>query len=131
MSLINGLHHAALRCCGKAEMDSVIEFYCDVLGMKHLRSWGEGDQAGSMLDTGNGVIELFANAEPGRRPGQVDHIALATDKVDECVDACIKEGLTVTMLPTDIVVPSEIPYALRIAFVRGKAGEIIEFFHEK
>lgn len=25
-----------------------------------------------MLDTGNGVIELFANAEPGRRPGQVD-----------------------------------------------------------
>ena len=34
MSLIKGLHHAALRCCGKAEMDSVIEFYCRVLGMK-------------------------------------------------------------------------------------------------
>ena len=29
-------------------------------------------EAGAMLDTGNGVIELFANAEPGRRPGQVD-----------------------------------------------------------
>ena len=27
MSLIKGLHHAALRCCGKAVMDSVIEFY--------------------------------------------------------------------------------------------------------
>ena len=37
MSLIKGLHHAALRCCGKAEMDSVIEFYCRVLGMKRLR----------------------------------------------------------------------------------------------
>lgn len=131
MCLINGLHHAALRCCGKAEMDSVIEFYCDVLGMKHLRSWGEGDQAGSMLDTGNGVIELFANAEPGRRPGQVDHIALATDKVDECMAACAREGLKVIMAPQDIVVPCERPYPLRIAFVEGKAGEIIEFFDEK
>ena len=46
MSLIKGLHHAALRCCGKAEMDRVIEFYCNVLGMKRLRSWGEGVEAG-------------------------------------------------------------------------------------
>ena len=104
MSLIKGLHHAALRCCGKAEMDCVIEFYCNVLGMKRLRSWGEGVEAGAMLDTGNGVIELFANAEPGRRPGQVDHIALYTDKVDECVAVCAEEGLSVTMMPTDIVV---------------------------
>ncbi|MCR5758715.1 MAG: VOC family protein [Selenomonas sp.] len=131
MSLLKGLHHAALRCCGKEEMERVITFYCDVLGMKRLRSWGEGTSAGSMLDTGNGVIELFADAEPGRKPGQVDHIALATDKVDECMAACVKEGLQVLMAPTDIVVPSEIPYPLRIAFVKGKAGEIIEFFDEK
>ena len=66
MSLLKGLHHAALRCCGKAEMDDVITFYCDVLGMKRLRSWGEGVEAGAMLDTGSGVIELFANAERGK-----------------------------------------------------------------
>lgn len=131
MSLIKGLHHAALRCCGKAEMDAVIAFYCDVLGMNILRSWGDGVEAGAMLDTENGVIELFANAEPGRRPGQVDHIALATDKVDECMAACAREGLKVIMAPQDIVVPCETPYPLRIAFVEGKAGEIIEFFAEK
>ncbi len=131
MSLIKGLHHAALRCCGKAEMDSVINFYCNVLGMKRLRSWGEGTKAGSMMDTGSGIIELFADAEPGRKPGQVDHIALATDKVDECVAACVQEGLPVIMPPSDIVVPCDIPYSLRIAFVKGKAGEIIEFFDEK
>ena len=27
------------------------------------------EEAGAMLDTGSGVIELFANAEPGRKPG--------------------------------------------------------------
>ena len=112
-------------------MDAVIAFYCDVLGMNILRSWGDGVEAGAMLDTGNGVIELFANAEPGRRPGQVDHIALATDKVDECMAACAKEGLKVIMAPQDIVVPCETPYPLRIAFVEDKAGEIIEFFDEK
>lgn len=112
-------------------MDAVLAFYCDVLGMNILRSWDDGVEAGAMLDTGNGVIELFANAEPGRRPGQVDHIALATDKVDECMAACAKEGLKVIMAPQDIVVPCETPYPLRIAFVEGKAGEIIEFFDEK
>ena len=112
-------------------MDAVIAFYCDVLGMNILRSWGDGVEAGAMLDTGNGVIELFANAEPGRRPGQVDHIALATDKVDECMAACAKEGLKVIMAPQDIVVPCETPYPLHIAFVEGKTGEIIEFFDEK
>lgn len=131
MNLIKGMHHAALRCCGKAEMDAVITFYCNVLGMKRLRSWGEDTEAGAMLDTGSGVIELFANAEPGRKPGQVDHIALATDKVDDCMAACAKEGLKVIMAPQDIVVPCETLYPLRIAFVEGKAGEIIEFFDEK
>ena len=90
-----------------------------------------GVEAGAMLDMGNGVIELFANAEPGRKPGQVDHIALATDKVDDCMAVCAKEGLKVIMAPQDIVVPCETPYPLRIAFVEGKAGEIIEFFDEK
>lgn len=66
---------------------------------KRLRSWGEDTEAGAMLDTGSGVIKLFANAEPGRKPGQVDHIALATDQVDECMAACAKEGLKIIMPP--------------------------------
>ncbi len=131
MGLIKGLHHAAIRCCGKEEMDRVIGFYCRVLGMVLVRRWGEGTKAGGMLDTGSGIIELFADAEPGRRPGQVDHIALATDRVDECIEACAKEGLPVIMEPTDILVPCDPPYPLRIAFAKGEAGEIIEFFHEK
>ena len=65
MRLLKGLHHAAVRCCGKTEMDSVIAFYCDKLGMEKVRRWGDGADAGAMLDTGLGIVELFANAEPG------------------------------------------------------------------
>ena len=115
------MHHAALRCFGKAEMDAVITFYCNVLGMKRLRSWGKDTEAGAMLDTGSGVIELFANAEPGRKPGQVDHIALATDKVDDCMAVCAKEGLKVIMAPQDIVVPCETPLPLAYCLCRGQS----------
>ena len=131
MSLVKGMHHAALRCVGEEELNSVVKFYCNVLGMKFVRSWGSGIYKVVMVDTGSGIIEIFADALPGRRPGQVDHIALATDDVDACVAACRENGLPVLQEPGDLLIPSGQPYPIRIAFVLGKAGEIIEFFHER
>ena len=128
MNLINGLHHAALRCAGEEEMKRTVLFYCNVLGMSQVRSWGQGRYSGCMIDTGNGLLELFADAEPGRRPGQVDHIALATDDVDACVRACRSEGLLILQEPRSLILPCESPFSIRIAFVIGMAGEIIEFF---
>lgn len=130
MQLIKGLHHAAIRCVGFEEMQKTADFYCNVLGMKPVRSWGSGTHAIKMIDTGSGLLELFADAEPGRRPGQVDHIALATDDVDACVKTCCEHGLRLLQLPTDMVLPTETPFPIRIAFVLGVAGEIIEFFQE-
>ena len=56
MSLIKGLHHAALKCSCQAEFQEAIHFYRDVLGLPVKRSWGEGDEAGIMFDTGAGLI---------------------------------------------------------------------------
>lgn len=102
MSLIKGIHHAALRCSGEEEMNRTASFYCDILGMQMVREWGIGCYSACMIDTGNGLLELFANAEPGRRPGQVDHIALATDDVDNCVAVCREQGLVVVQEPGDV-----------------------------
>ena len=131
MGLITGIHHAALRCCSEEEMKRTAKFYCDTLGMQLVRQWGRGRYAACMIDTGNGLLELFSDAEPGRCPGQVDHIALATVDVDACVERCHEKGLMVTQEPVDLVVPSEQSYPIRIAFVIGIAGEIIEFFSEQ
>lgn len=131
MDLIKGIHHAALRCSGEEEMNRTASFYCDMLGMHVVRAWGTGRNAACMIDTGNGLLELFANAEPGRRPGQVDHIALATDDVDACVAVCREQGLVVVQEPGDVIIPSEKLFPIRIAFVIGIAGEIIEFFCER
>ncbi len=131
MGLIKGLHHVALRCVGEEEMNKAIAFYTDILGLKLIRRWGSGREAGCMLDTGDRIIEMFADAEPGRSIGQVDHLALAADDVDACIEAVRKAGFSVTQEPQDLVIPSEPPLPIRCAFCVGAAGESIEFFCEK
>ncbi|MBR3622287.1 MAG: VOC family protein [Selenomonadaceae bacterium] len=130
MDLVKGLHHTALRCCGEEEMNEAAGFYVKTLGLNMVRRWGEGKEAGCMIEAGNGIIEFFADAEKERETGVIDHIAFYTDKVEECVENCRKEGLTIVIPPENITVPSEKPYPLKIAFVKGKAGEIIEFIQE-
>lgn len=127
MALITGVHHIALKCAGKEEFEKTIRFYRDTLQMSVVRSW----PGGIMLNTGSGLMEIFDNAE-GRLPqGAVRHFALATADVDTCVARVREAGYAVTMEPTDIVIPAEVPFPARIAFCIGPVGEEIEFFCEK
>ncbi len=131
MSLIKGTHHAALKCGSTEEFDKTIEFYTKVLDLATIRSWGEGAEAGIMLDTGNSILEIFAAGKESGSTGSIHHFALATDDVDACVDAVRKAGYPITEEPHDIVIPSEPGFPARIAFCIGPVGEVIEFFNEK
>lgn len=129
--MIKGIHHIAVKCADRAQFDTVVAFYKDILGMPAIRTWGEGEDVGMMIDTGAGVMELFASGGDELGYGSVRHFALATDDVDGCITAVRDAGYEITMDPTDIVIPSETPYPARIAFCKGAAGEEIEFFCEK
>ncbi len=126
--LITGTHHTAVRCCGEEQFREALSLYTEVLGLEVIRTWGEGTESGVMLDTGSNIIEMFADAEPGRTKGIVEHIALETDDVDACIEAVRAAGCEVTIEPNDIVIQSDPGYPARIAFCIGKAGETIEFF---
>ena len=127
--LITGIHHVALKCCGVEEFEKTVHFYRDILGIPVARTWGEGTGSGAMLDTGSGVIEIFANGEERLPKGAVRHFALGTEDVDGCVAAVRAFGCEITMEPNDIVIQSQVPYPARIAFCIGPVGEEIEFFH--
>lgn len=131
MSLVKGIHHVALKCCGREQFEKTVAFYHDTLGMEIARTWGEGRDAGAMLSTGNGIIEIFANGEKLLEQGAVRHFALATDDVDSCVRAVRKAGYQITVEPGDINIPSEPVFPIRMAFCIGPVGEEIEFFQEK
>ena len=127
--LINGIHHVALKCKGVEEFQKTIHFYKDILGLDVARTWGSGTDAGIMLDTGCGILEIFASAEEDLPQGAIRHFALATDDVDACIAAVREAGYKVTVEPKSHgdSVRTGIPDPYCILYRTGR--EEIEFFH--
>jgi len=128
---ITGVHHIALKACGVDAFNKTVTFYHDILGMRIVRTWGEGENVGIMIDTGAGLLEIFANGTDMPVSGALRHLAFAVEDVDACVEAVRKEGYKITIEPKDIVIASNPPYPARIAFCIGPVGEEVEFFAEK
>ena len=128
---INGVHHIALKAKGLENFRELVNFYHDILGLPIVREWGEGEGIGMMLDTGAGLLEIFANAPDRLGSGALRHLAFDVENTDVCLEAVRAAGYTVTMEPTDIVISSNPPYPARIAFCIGPVGEEVEFFQVK
>ena len=124
MSLIKGIHHVSMKCESAEEYQKVISFYKEVL---EIPVWSEG----IMLDTGNGIIEIFNNGDKVVERGVIRHFAFATDSVDECVEKIKKAGYEVFVEPKDIEIQSNPTFPARIAFCHGPLGEEIELFQER
>ena len=127
--LIRGIHHVCIRCNGDKQLDDVVNFYRDVMGIPVCRHWGSGTKKGAMLDTGDGIIELFADADEQLPRGVVEHFALRTDDVDKAVEAARSAGMKILIEPRDdevAAVEGHVP--LRIAFFEGPAHEKVELF---
>ena len=129
--LIRGIHHISLKCRDTAEWEKVLHFYRDVLRLRVVRCAGEGAGAMAMLDTGCGLIEVFANGHDAPGQGVVRRFALAVCDADACAAAVQAAGYPVFVEPKDIVLGGQPPLAARIAFCKGPLGEDIEFFQEK
>lgn len=127
MSLVKGIHHVSMKCSSTEEYHKTIDFYKNVMEIPVVRSWA----AGTMLDTGNGIIEIFNNGEEHLGMGVIRHFAFATDDVDACVTAIKAAGYEVFIEPKNIRIASEPPFPARIAFCRGPLGEEIELFEEQ
>ncbi len=125
--MIKGLHHISMKCNTEEEISKVKEFYISILGLKIIREWPDG----FMIDTGNGCIEIFTNADGEHRLGAIRHFALLTDNVDELAGKVKEAGYEVFVEPNDKVIASTPEYPIRMAFCFGPLGEQIEFFCER
>lgn len=125
--MIKGIHHISMKCGTAKELAKVREFYIELLGLKIVREWADG----MMIDTGNGLLEIFTNAEGTRSLGAIRHMALLTDDVDEIAAKVKTFGYEVFIEPNDKVIASNPPYPIRMAFCYGPLGEQIEFFTER
>ena len=125
--MIKGLHHISMKCNTEEEIKKVKDFYISILGLKIIREWPDG----FMIDTGNGFIEIFTNADGEHRLGAIRHFALLTDDVDDVAKKVKEAGYEVFLEPTDKVIMSDPEYPIRMAFCFGPLGEQIEFFKER
>lgn len=126
-----GFHHVAIRA---HDFDASVAFYGDVLGFREKIRWGEGDGRAIMMDAGDGnYIEIFAGGEPGQKPeGAILHFALPTSDCDAAVARAREAGMTVTMEPKSLDIPSRPgPTPVRIAFFKGPDGETVELFQNE
>jgi len=125
-----GFHHIALRAF---DFEATLRFYQDGLGFTRAYGWGEGVGRAAMLDTGDGnYLEVFAGGErsPGEEPpeGALLHFALRTADVDAAYARALAAGGRPHVEPKDVTIAGDYPVPVRLAFVRGLDGEVIEFF---
>jgi len=122
-----GFHHLALRA---NDFEATVKFYTEGLGFTEKTSWGEGDKRITLLDSGDGnYLEVFAGGTGEVKPeGSYFHVAFRSNDVDKAVAAAVAAGAVVTVEPKDVVLGSNPSTPVRIAFVKGLNGEILEFF---
>ena len=121
-----GYHHVALRA---QDIHQTIRFF-EALGCTLVRTWGEEPNLSCMLDIGGGnILEVFSGGKdvPEQNP-HFEHIALKSTDTDADYAAAIAAGAKPRTEPTDVNIGGS--YPVRIAFVTGLNGEIIEFFKE-
>ena len=126
--LIQGVHHIALKPTAE-QYSSVVELYTKVLGMEVTKSWGDPNMPCLMVSCGdNSCLEIIPEKEMSQKGGALNHLALATDKVDEAIARVREAGFEIAIEPNDMELAGS---PIRIAFFWGPMNEYIELFWEK
>lgn len=127
-SLLQGIHHLAIRA---RDFEKSLAFYTAGLGMTAVMTWGEGDSRAAMLDCGGGCVELFAGGSEPKPEGVWLHLAFNCDDPDAAFAHALAAGATEMKAPFDFAIPSNPALPVRLAFVIGPDGEILEFFKQR
>lgn len=123
-----GFHHIAIRT---NDFEGTVRFYEDGIGCVRRFGWGEGNSRAALMDVGDGnYVEIFAGRAEGEIPeGGILHYALRVEDADAAYAKALAAGATTVMEPKDASpANADHPITFRVAFVRGLAGETIEFF---
>jgi catechol 2,3-dioxygenase-like lactoylglutathione lyase family enzyme len=122
-----GFHHVSIKV---QDIEASIRFYTEALGFVYKTEWGQGAKRTVLLDTGDGnYFEITGGRTDELAPnGHFAHIALRATDCDAVIAKVRAAGAEVTVEPKDVVLPSDPPLPIRIAFFKGPDGELIELF---
>ncbi|TDC08543.1 VOC family protein [Streptomyces sp. 8K308] len=139
------LMHVAIMC---PDIERSLRFYRDGLGFSRRYEWTKTiSPQGEVVYQGRGIylelqgnsyIELFPGGREGAdsADGPLAHIALIVPSVDEAYESCLKAGGSPaghadwTGEPTSLVINGTPEMDVRVAFVKGPSGELIELYEQ-
>ena len=120
-----GTSHTAVAA---VDFEKSLKFYA-ALGIKCFTQWGGEGNRIALLDVGDGTrIELFEKPELTAGEAALLHLAFSVQNVDEAYAAALRAGAVSLRAPEELPLDAK-PFriTLRVAFVRGPAGEELEF----
>lgn len=129
-----GFHHIALAA---KDFDRTLAFYRDGLGCPVVAAWRSAPERIAMVDLGDGGrVEIFERPYDGARicaefSGEWFHFAMHADDPDLAYARALEAGAVSVTPPKDADLLSDPVMHVRLAFVQGPNGEVIEFFHQK
>ncbi|MBI1336738.1 MAG: VOC family protein [Phycisphaera sp.] len=129
-----GFHHVAIRVKDFARSRA---FYEQGLGFVPKIEWGHAPHRALMLDTGDGnYLEIFERPQEewSSEDSTMLHFALRTTDTDAALAKAVEAGAEVTVDARDVTIvtrPGNIDTKIRLAFIKGPDGEVIEFFQNE
>ena len=124
----SGFHHISIKV---KDFDACVRFYEEGLGFPRRHAWMMGEDPAVMLDMGDGgIVEIFGGGDEDVPDGKIGHFALRVDDCDAAYRTAMEAGASSHLEPKDVVI-CDGTYPIRIAFIRGTAGELVELFEEK
>jgi glyoxylase I family protein len=122
-----GFHHVSMSV---KDLDKSIKFYSEGLGFTERFSWGKLPRRTVLMDTGDGNYFEISKGDPTHTYGEgiFRHLALRVDDCKAVLELARKAGAEVTVEARDATLSSNQPIQIRIAFIKGPDGELIELF---
>lgn len=139
------LDHVAIR---SHDLEATLRLYVDALGLQEIQRWKHPPQVelAIMLSADNGVrLEVFdptstvvgaasaSEASTSDSSTGVLHLALRVRGLEDAIERAVSSGATCLLPPTDLVmepVSGAGPTRLRMAFLRGLDGEVLELIED-
>ncbi len=123
-----GFHHIAIRAY---DFDKTLAFYNEAMGYERVYGWGQPGHRAALLGMGDGnYTEVFEGRASGDVPseGAILHYAVRVADTDAAYARAIAAGAKSQAAPYDVDIQGDRVVHVRIAFIQGLDGEVIEFF---
>lgn len=122
MGKVTGLAHIGVKV---KDLEASKKFYVDLLGFQIDDENDLGQVQLAFLSNGNCLIELIRADSVPELPGQIDHICMEVEGIDDLVAELKAKGIA---FDGDISYSAVIRGGIKNIFFEGPDGERIEFF---